>query len=160
MEEPLSRHHTIRLRYAFLLAVLTLLFAGRVLSQFLITAWDIPWLPPFESWYSGLVPYPILLPLQFLLILLMLRILFDFGRGTGLFVTLAPRTGTILKRLSYLYALAMLARYAVTMTLYPERRWFGGTIPIWFHFVLAAFLYLLGHYQAVRAPASEESRLR
>jgi hypothetical protein len=148
-EEPLSRHQTIRRRYTLLLGVLTLLFAGRVLSQLLVAIGEIPWLPPFERWYSGLVPYPVLLPLQFLLILLMLRIVLDFGRGSGLFVTLAPRTGTILIWLSCLYALAMLGRYAVTMTLYPERRWFDGTIPIWFHFVLAAFLYLLGRYQAV-----------
>ena len=53
--------------------------------------------------------------------------------------------------LSYVYALAMAVRYVVTMTLHPELRWFTGTIPIWFHFVLAAFIYTLGRYQTRRA---------
>jgi hypothetical protein len=32
----------------------------------------------------------------------------------------------------------MAARYSVTMTLFPERRWLGGAIPIFFHRVPAA----------------------
>ena len=50
--------------------------------------------------------------------------------------------------------LGMVARYAITMTLYPERRWLGtGTIPIVFHWVLAAYLYVLG-----RVLTKEEGR--
>jgi hypothetical protein len=30
----------------------------------------------------------------------------------------------------------------------PEQRWFGGTVPIVFHCVLAAFLFVLGSYDA------------
>jgi hypothetical protein len=59
---------------------------------------------------------------------------------------LGPRIGTILLWFSYLYALAMVARYVVTMLMKPELRWFTGTVPIWFHFVLAAFIYTLGRY--------------
>lgn len=134
-----------------------MLFAARVLGQFFVAISDGSWLPPFESWYSGLIPYPILLPLQVGLIVLLLKVLADFGRGAGFFVELGPRAGLILIRLSCLYALIMLARYIVTMAMYPERRWFGGTIPIWFHFVLAAFLYVLGRYQVARALASGEA---
>ena len=58
---------------------------------------------------------------------------------------------------SYLDAFGTVVRYAVTMVRDPELRWFTGTIPIWFHLVLAAFLYTLGHYHvrhtlARRAP--------
>jgi hypothetical protein len=63
-----------------------------------------------------------------------------------LFLRLGPRIGTILLWFSYLYALAMVARYVVTMLMKPELRWFTGTVPIWFHFVLAAFIYTLGRY--------------
>ena len=38
------------------------------------------------------------------------------------------------------------ARYVIAMILYPELRWFTDTIPIWFHMVLAAFLYTFSHY--------------
>jgi hypothetical protein len=37
------------------------------------------------------------------------------------------------------------------MALYPERRWLGtGTIPIVFHWVLAAYLFTLAHFHARR----------
>jgi hypothetical protein len=29
---------------------------------------------------------------------------------------------------------------------YPELRWTGHTIPIWFHMVLAAFVYIYSRY--------------
>ena len=47
----------------------------------------------------------------------------------------------------------MAARYIVTMALNPELRWFTGTTPIWFHFVLAAFLFTLGQSLAGRDAA-------
>ena len=48
--------------------------------------------------------------------------------------------------LAGIYALSMVVRYVLTMALHPELRWFTGTIPIWFHFVLAAFIFTLGRY--------------
>jgi len=38
----------------------------------------------------------------------------------------------------------MAARYALTVTFLPEWRWFRGAIPVAFHWVLAAYLFLLG----------------
>ena len=92
------------------------------------------------------MPYAALLPVQLAMIALMLKIVWEFARGQGLFLRLGPRIGTILLWFSYLYALAMVARYVVTMLMKPELRWFTGTVPIWFHFVLAAFIYTLGRY--------------
>jgi len=40
----------------------------------------------------------------------------------------------------------MASRYVVRMYRRPGERWFGGTIPIVFHFVLAAFLFTWGKY--------------
>jgi hypothetical protein len=37
-------------------------------------------------------------------------------------------------------------RYAVRMRRHSDQRWFGGTIPIVFHWVLAAFLLVFGVY--------------
>jgi hypothetical protein len=133
-------------RYPLVLGALTFLFACRVLGQFVVGLADIAWLPPFERWYSGLMPYAALLPVQLAMIALMLKIVWEFARGQGLFLRLGPRIGTILLWFSNLYALAMVARYVVTMLMKPELRWFTGTIPIWFHFVLAAFIYTLGRY--------------
>lgn len=142
---------SVPLAYPLLLGTLTALFALRVAGQALVAFFDIGFLPPMERWYSGLVPYVVLLPVQLVMIAVMLKIVGDFVRGAGFFVELRPRTGTILMWLSYLYAFAMLVRYVVTMTRRPELRWFTGTIPIWFHLVLAAFLYTLGRYCARNA---------
>ena len=75
-----------------------------------------------------------------------LKIVADFARRNGYFVHLNPRTGIILQVLAGIYALSMVVRYVLTMALHPELRWFTGTIPIWFHFVLAAFIFTLGRY--------------
>jgi hypothetical protein len=52
---------------------------------------------------------------------------------------------------SAIYAGAMTLRYVLTMIYRPEMRWLGGTIPIFFHFVLAAFLFTWGRYISRRA---------
>jgi hypothetical protein len=144
---------TIPLRYPLVLGTLTALFALRVVGQALVAFFDVSFLPPMQRWYSGLVPYVVLLPVQLGMIVVMLKVVRDFARGAGWFMELRPRTGTILMWFSYLYAFGMVVRYAVTMVRQPELRWFTGTIPIWFHLVLAAFIYTLGHYHVRHAPA-------
>jgi hypothetical protein len=150
---PSQSARYVPLRYPLLLGTFTLLFALRVAGQVMVGIGEVSLLPPFEQWYSGLLPYPLLLPVQIALIILMLKIVRDFARGDGIFVDLKPRTGIILQILGVIYFLSMVGRYVVTMVLHPELRWFTGTIPIWFHFVLAAFVFTLGHYQVRRNSA-------
>lgn len=142
----------VPLHYSLSLAVFTVLFIFRVCGQILVAIVDIDFLPPFEQWYSGLLPYSLLLPIQILIIGAMLKIVLDFARGSGFFITPNPRAAVFIKWVSYVYFLTMVARYAITMTLYPELRWFTGTIPIWFHMVLAAFLYTFSHYHIRHGP--------
>ncbi|PYO37218.1 MAG: hypothetical protein DMD86_03345 [Candidatus Rokuibacteriota bacterium] len=54
--------------HAQALVALTALFAARVLGQALVAFLDVPLLPPMSAWYSGLLPYPILLPTQLLIL--------------------------------------------------------------------------------------------
>jgi hypothetical protein len=42
----------------------------------------------------------------------------------------------------------MLIRYVWRMSRRPEQRWFGGAIPIFFHWVLAAYLFVFGNFHA------------
>jgi hypothetical protein len=58
-----ERRRTLR-AYAVVLWVLALLFFFRVLGQALVAVFDSGFLPPMKEWYSGLLPYPILLPIQ------------------------------------------------------------------------------------------------
>lgn len=50
----------------------------------------------------------------------------------------------VLVGLSLIYAGAMALRYVLTMIFRPEMRWLGDAIPIFFHFVLAGFIFVLG----------------
>ncbi|MFQ5520744.1 MAG: hypothetical protein ACE5K9_11885 [Candidatus Methylomirabilales bacterium] len=137
-------------RYAATFWVLALLFFLRVLGQVLVAFFDVTFLPPMAEWYSGLLPYPILLPVQILILMVQAKIGTDFSREYGFFVIPRRAMGRFLRWFSYLYFASMVLRYVISMGLYPERRWFGGTIPIFFHWVLAAYLFVLGHYHTRR----------
>ena len=127
---------------AVILGVLACAFLGRLLGQVITALFGPDWLPPMPDWYSGLVPYSILLPIQVAILVLQARISWDLWRGSGFFTRRSPRFGGGLRWFSYGYVAVMVIRYLITMTLFPERRWLGsGTIPIVFHWVLAAFLF-------------------
>jgi hypothetical protein len=147
-------------RAALWLALLAGLFLLRVLGQVLVAFVGVTWLPPMPEWYSGLLPYPLLLPAQIVILLLQAKISIDIWRGAGWFAAHHPRLGRFLRWFALVYFLAMVARYAITMWLYPERRWFGHSIPIFFHWVLAGYLFLLGRYYGSRYPDQAKSHDR
>lgn len=95
---------------------------------------NVQWLPPMPAWYSGLMPYPYLLPSQIILIVLMTWICVDFTRRRGYFY--APKVGfaVYVFYAGWVYLAAMLGRFA----------WFGLSIPVVFHWVLAAFVIAVG----------------
>jgi hypothetical protein len=53
------------------------LFLLRVLAQIYAGIYAPAWLPAMEQWYSGLLPYPVLLPAQLLLLMLMAVVSID-----------------------------------------------------------------------------------
>lgn len=136
--------------YAVAMWTLTCLFFLRVLGQALVVFFHVASLPPMKEWYSGLIPYPLLLPIQVVILALMSKICVDFSRSRGFFAVPKKAFGRFLLCFSFIYFASMILRYGITMTLYPERRWFGGTIPIFFHFVLAGYLFALGHFHSRR----------
>jgi len=116
------------------------LFALRVAGQFLVAFFGVQWLPPMQRWYSGLMPYEYLLPSQIVILVLMGKVCADFTRRRGFFVQ--PRrffAGPWLW-FGWLYLAVMLARYALQLAFRPE----APVIPIFFHWVLAAFVILVG----------------
>ena len=86
------------------------LFALRVTGQALAAAFDVPFLPPMRAWYSGLVPYAVLLPIQVAVLAFMAAVAMDFTRGEGRFVVPRPRLGARLRAFAWLYAGAMAVR--------------------------------------------------
>ena len=134
--------------YGPILALLTLLFLLRILGQALVVFAAVGWLPANEQWFSGLIPYPILLTIQIIMLAGMAKITADIWRVEGYFATLRPNWSPMMVGFSVLYAVGMVARYLLTMIFRPDMRWLGGTIPIFFHFVLAGFVFTLGRYHA------------
>jgi len=141
--------------YATILWSLLFLFFLRVLGQLLVAAFDVGFLPPMKEWYSGLLPYPILFPVQVVIIVLLAKVSTDFTRRRGFFVVPRRSMARFLIWFGSFYFGGMVVRYVVTMALHPERRWFGGTIPIIFHCVLATVILVVGHYHTKQsAPAA------
>jgi hypothetical protein len=133
--------------YSFQLWLFTVLLFLRVIGQIVVVLWGPRWLPPMAQWQSGLLPYPMLLAGQIVVLTLMVWIGIDASRGAGAFVVpRRPEMGRFVIWFSYVYFGSMIVRYIVWMTKRPDQRWFGGTIPIVFHCVVAAFLWTFGRY--------------
>lgn len=136
---------------SYALWLFTVLLIGRVLGQIVVVLRAPRWLPPMEQWQSGLLPYPVLLAAQAVVLTLMIWISVDFSRRSGFWVAPHPRLGLVTVWWSYLYAGAMVVRYVIRMARRPDQRWLGGTIPIIFHTVVAAFQWTFGMYHVTRS---------
>lgn len=111
------------------------LFLLRVLGQMEVVLIAPAWLPPMEQWYSGLLPYPLLLPAQILILMLM----------TGLTVNEMRRPQDSparewLRVVSLIYFAAMVVRLIVQFLRGADNVIAAGGIPVAFHWVLALFL--------------------
>ena len=122
------------------------LFLVRVAGQLAVRFRKPTWLPPMEQW--NLSPYRLLLPTQLAILGVIAWVNSDFSSGGGAPVDPRPGLGEGLLVFSYVYAAAMLVRYTVRMARRPAERWFGGTIPIVFHLVLAAYLFVFASFHA------------
>ncbi len=142
--QPIARSPAAR--YAVALWLLLGLFCLRVLGQFMVAFFAVAFLPPMEEWYSGLIPYGPLLHAQVLIIILLSYVSLSFTRGVGYFVRPNRRLGRGLVIFGALYLTAMIIRYIGRMSLLPDERWTGGSIPIFFHWVLASYVLVVGQY--------------
>jgi hypothetical protein len=124
------------------------LFVLRVLGQVIVVRRQPGWLPPMQQWYSGLLPYRYLMPIQLFFIVAMTTMAIDVTTGAAVLSGPFRDTGRLLMVVSYLYASGMVVRYVLRMRRRPDQRWFGGTIPIVFHCVLASFLFIFARYHA------------
>jgi len=137
---------------SFFLWLFTLLLVLRVAGQIVVVVRAPRWLPPMDQWQSGLLPYPVLLFGQAIVVTLMVWISLDVARGSGLSIQpRRPALGDALLWISYVYFGGMILRYIVRMRRRPDQRWLGGTIPIIFHSVVAAFLFTFGRYHIIGA---------
>jgi hypothetical protein len=132
--------------------VLLTLFAGRVFGQLAVVLNVAPFLPPMEEWQSGLLPYPALFAAQVVILAAFGVAAAQFTRGRGYFVESGGWLATPLWIAGWIYASAMVVRYAVWMTVRPDQRWTGDLIPVVFHVVLASFLIVVAHHHRRARP--------
>ncbi|MBI3546391.1 MAG: hypothetical protein HY081_07325 [Gammaproteobacteria bacterium] len=136
-------------RYAPWLWLLIGLFVFRVIAQPLALLTNTKFLPPFESWHSGVLPYPALFVIQILILAWLTYTARRFTTGT---IFPHRRSGTLMLILGVTYFATMLVRFALGATLLAEQRWFASPLPTFFHLVLASFLLLYGHFHFRHGP--------
>lgn len=102
------------------------------------------YLPEMEAWQSGVVPYPVLLGLQGIILVIFGKACWDVTRESGWFANLSEFAKRNLRVVSGLYFAFMLLRYTIVHQWFPAHNQLAPEIPTIFHFVLAAFLFVLG----------------
>jgi hypothetical protein len=140
-----------------------LLFAARVLGQFEACTLAPGWLPDMDAWYSGLLPYYLLLPAQVALLMVMAVVAWNRRVRTGRFAAANPRVAGALRIFAGLYFLAMAVRLGVNVIGNGADFWRDGAIPVAFHWVLALFLLVSGRASetavwGVRVPAQDRQQ--
>ena len=134
-------------KYFWILSTLLLLFFFRVAGQIIVYYFPANgFLPVMDEWYSGLMPYYLLLPSQIIILLVFGRICYRFSPFSRSLPAPSIRWGKFLLTVGFVYIAIMITRYTIRMSLYPSERWIGGSIPILFHIVLASYLLALGAY--------------
>lgn len=129
--------------YARVLILLLGLFVFRVVAQLLMLNFDLPLLPSFDAWHSGLLPYPTLLTTQVAIIALCTSLCVRMYRTA---ITPRPKVGKTLLIVGSVYFVSMLLRLILGFTVLANHAWFAHPLPTFFHFVLAGFVLVLGHF--------------
>jgi hypothetical protein len=126
--------------------ILAALFALRVAAQPLALVVDAPILPRFESWHNGLLPYPLLLGAQLLILAWLVTTAYRVSHAA---VQPSRLFGRLVIGVAGVYGMTMLTRLLPGATVIREVRWFASPVPTVFHLVLAGYLFIYGrvHYR-------------
>ena len=130
-------------RIAWWLVALLGMFTFRVISQFIASYIDIGLLPGFNDWHSAVLPYPVLLASQIIILLsglLIIKLIFQNKIKPN------PKLGSKLLVLAWVYWFVMLVRLILGLTILNEVHWFSQSLPALFHLLLANILMLVGTY--------------
>ncbi len=129
--------------YSLLLWIVFSLFCLRVFGQLIQYFFSFSFLPSFKEFYSGTLSYQLVLLFQAIIIFFYLRTCLKMSRGKVVANRIKGKRFLIL---GIIYTSIMVTRYILRMVMFPAERWFGGSIPIFFHIVLASFFIINGIY--------------
>lgn len=130
-------------KHFLILSFLLFLFCLRVAGQLLVALYQVPFLPPMQEWQSGLLPYSVLLTCQLLIICLFAKVCRDFFVQDGFFYRAKRVLAGPLMIFGKAYIVLNAARFLIWTVAFKHHIWFTGTIPIFFHFILASFLIIV-----------------
>jgi hypothetical protein len=120
-----------------ILRALGLLFLARVCVQLVQRIGEVSWLPPFDAWQSGALPYPVLVAAQVAILIAMVVIISRAARGQ---VTLRGAALRVVFVFGVVYLLLMSVRLMAGLTVAEDGSWFDNPLPSLFHLVLATFV--------------------
>lgn len=129
--------------YVVALSILLALFCFRALAQLLQRYVELPFLPPFDAWQSGAVPYNALLVSQILIIVFYGWILRRIATNRQ---QPSRRQGWVFFIVGLIYFFVMVARLFIGVTGLSEHYWFRSYLPTLFHFVLSGYLIVAGYF--------------
>ena len=127
--------------YGRWLWLLTALFVVRVTAQPLALVIDRPFLPPFDAWHSGVVPYGVLVATQVAIVAVMCLAAWRVSRRR---VVPDRRFGLLVLGAGGVYFSSMLLRLILGSTVLSGQPWFARPLPTMFHLVLAGFMLIYG----------------
>jgi sterol desaturase/sphingolipid hydroxylase (fatty acid hydroxylase superfamily) len=134
-----SRFHT------HLLGLLAVLFLGRVVVQLIQYLHPVDFLPGFEEWQSGALPYAVLVALQVAIIAVQLRVIGAVSRGRRLLGAQWRRAVSVF---AIIYLALMAFRLTAGLTFATDGGWLDARLPTIFHLVLASFLFTWVHHES------------
>jgi len=143
MSLPAQTSDIITRRYVPWLWLMIGLFTIRVIAQPCSLLFKTKILPPFESWHGAVLPYPVLLLTQLLILAWLVLTARQFTNGS---VSPNHRLGVNILIFACIYFTLMLVRLVLGLTILSDHRWFASALPAFFHLVLASFLLLYGHF--------------
>ena len=115
-------------------------FAFRVFAQLLQATFPVGWLPAVSQWQGSSLPYPVLLAIQLLIILVLVVVIWKIRHGS---IHPDIRLGRWLFAVGGVYFIVMLLRLLLGLTLLASVPWFAKTIPAFFHLVLACICFTI-----------------
>lgn len=119
------------------------LFVFRVLAQLLQTIHPIALLPPFENWHGAVMPYPMLVGIQVVVVFALAVILWKVKTDA---ISPSPWKHRTCFIIGGVYFSFMAFRLIAGWTVFSGHPWFSKSLPAFFHLVLASYFLLLGHY--------------
>ena len=135
-------HHGYKL-YGNILLTLLVLFITRFAAQMIQATHPLAFLPEFEAWQSGALPYPLLVVFQLIIIAFLSNITWKFKTQD---IQPSPKVGMVYLLIGSIYFSVMAFRVIAGFSFAANHSWLGVHIPAIFHLVLASFLLTIGFY--------------